>query len=211
MIGNIAKRRKQPRKLDDFVVESPLGKAGYIETAEELLPYDFWKSNVYIPVMDSVIVHFEERFDTVPFARSVDAFLNLNMAESTEFVEHYSSLFNMDSTILNAEAVVLNSIFKAKDLPCDLENLKIQISEEITPRIFKLLQVAIGLPVSAAGCERSFSAMRRIKTWLRTTMTQNRFASLAILNIENEFIKGMVKPEEVLDRFAKNNRKLKLI
>jgi hypothetical protein len=38
-------------------------------------------------------------------------------------------------------------------------------------------------------CERSFSAMRRIKTWLRSSMVQNRFNNLAIISIEKDISK----------------------
>ena len=32
-------------------------------------------------------------------------------------------------------------------------------------------------------CERSFSAMRRLRTWLRTSMSSQQFSALAIINI----------------------------
>ena len=33
-------------------------------------------------------------------------------------------------------------------------------------------------------CERSFSAMRRVKSYLRSTMTQERINNLMILNVQ---------------------------
>ena len=41
---------------------------------------------------------------------------------------------------------------------------------------------------SATSCtpERSFSVVRRIKTWLRSTMTTKRFSNLSILSIRKE-------------------------
>ena len=41
------------------------------------------------------------------------------------------------------------------------------------------------LPVTSCEAERSFSALRRIKTYLQTTMTQNRLNSLSLLSIHN--------------------------
>ncbi|KAF0724897.1 Zinc finger MYM-type protein 1, partial [Aphis craccivora] len=46
--------------------------------------------------------------------------------------------------------------------------------------------VGITIPISSATCERSFSSMRRIKNWLRTSMLQQRFTNLSILNIERD-------------------------
>lgn len=54
-----------------------------------------------------------------------------------------------------------------------------------------MLQVAFTLPVSSATCERTFSAMRRIKTWTRTSMLQDRFANLSILHIERDLTKSV--------------------
>ena len=41
------------------------------------------------------------------------------------------------------------------------------------------------LPINPLkGLERSFSAMRRLKTYLRSTMGQDRFSDLALVHIE---------------------------
>ena len=41
-------------------------------------------------------------------------------------------------------------------------------------------------PATSASGERSFSTARRLKTWLRSTMTQERFSNLTILNSHKE-------------------------
>jgi hypothetical protein len=46
---------------------------------------------------------------------------------------------------------------------------------------------ALVIPVTTASAERSFSALKRIKTYLRNTTQQERLSSLAIISInENE-------------------------
>ena len=61
------------------------------------------------------------------------------------------------------------------------ETAKCMISEIIT--ICKLLLVN---PATSAAGERSFSSARRLKTWLRSTMTQTRFSNLTILNTHKQ-------------------------
>lgn len=62
------------------------------------------------------------------------------------------------------------------------------------PRVLKLIQLALTLPVSAASCERSFSCIKRVKTYTRTTMTEGRLTGLALMSIENELTKtGIVR------------------
>ena len=69
------------------------------------------------------------------------------------------------------------------------------------------MQIAITLPVSSATCERSFSSMRRINTYIRANMSQDRFTNLAILNIEKDIV---VDTEIILNTFAKTERRIKL-
>ena len=58
---------------------------------------------------------------------------------------------------------------------------KCMITEIIT--LCKLLLVN---PATSAAGERSFSSARRLKTWLRSTMTQARFSNLTILNTHKQ-------------------------
>lgn len=47
----------------------------------------------------------------------------------------------------------------------------------------RLVKIAVILPISTAGCERSFSALKLIKTYIRNTMANERLADLAVLYI----------------------------
>lgn len=68
--------------------------------------------------------------------------------------------------------------------------------------ILKLLQILITLPVTTASGERSFSTLRRLKTYLRNTTGQQRLNGMATLNIHNDI---EVKPDLVLDEMAKHS------
>jgi hypothetical protein len=48
------------------------------------------------------------------------------------------------------------------------------------------LQILLTLAVSVASCERSFSKIKLIKSYLRSAMSQDRFTDLAILSVGNE-------------------------
>lgn len=66
------------------------------------------------------------------------------------------------------------------------------------------------MPVTAATCERSFSKLKFIKNYLRSTMGQERLSNLSILSIENE-VAGEINFEDVIDEFAAiKSRKVKL-
>lgn len=55
------------------------------------------------------------------------------------------------------------------------------------PNIYKVLLILITMPVSTASAERSFSAMKRIKSYLRATMGQERFSGLALMHVHKTF------------------------
>ncbi|XP_047137497.1 52 kDa repressor of the inhibitor of the protein kinase-like [Hydra vulgaris] len=72
------------------------------------------------------------------------------------------------------------SAIKPEDRP---NTLTIKIWDENQyPNLFELLKIGCTLPVTSAECERSFSAMRKLRTWLRASMTADRHGSLAIMN-----------------------------
>lgn len=51
------------------------------------------------------------------------------------------------------------------------------------PTILRCYQIALTLGVSTATAERSFSSLRRIETYLRSTMTDDRLPNMALLYI----------------------------
>lgn len=114
------------------------------------------------------------------------------------------NLFEVIPNDLQCEMTVLKNMIKG--VPSYL-TIKEKLSKDTFPNLFKMIQLAITLPVSSATCERSFSAMRRINNYLRSTMSQERFSKLAILNIERDII---VDTEIILNTFANKNRKIRL-
>ncbi|KAI4800799.1 hypothetical protein KUCAC02_007097 [Chaenocephalus aceratus] len=54
-----------------------------------------------------------------------------------------------------------------------------------------LLQLCLSMPISVASSERSFSGVRRLKTWLRNTATQKRLTQLASLHTQQEILDSL--------------------
>ena len=51
-----------------------------------------------------------------------------------------------------------------------------------------LLPILLVNPASFCSAERSFGSLRRLKTWLRSTMTQKRVNSVALCHIHQEIM-----------------------
>lgn len=103
--------------------------------------------------------------------------------------------------------VAKNCILQSKSEEINYDTLKKCITQNVFPNLYKLLQLAMSLPISSATCERSFSAMRKVKTWLRTSMLQNRFNNTSILYIEKDID---IDIDVIIHQFASKNRYIKL-
>ena len=68
--------------------------------------------------------------------------------------------------------------------PSNLKETLNVTNEELYPSI--VLLILYTMPASTATTERSFSALRRLKTYLRTTMLQDRLTSLAVLHVDRD-------------------------
>lgn len=59
---------------------------------------------------------------------------------------------------------------RSQDIPQSISDLILNCDIDMYPNIRKFLCIMATLPVSVATAERSFSTLRRIKPWLRSSM-----------------------------------------
>ncbi len=55
----------------------------------------------------------------------------------------------------------------------------------------KRLKLCLYLPVSIASSERSCSTLKRLKTWLRSSMSQKRLTHLTLIHVHADIIKQL--------------------
>lgn len=72
---------------------------------------------------------------------------------------------------------------------------------DVFPNLATILQILLTIGVSVASCERSFSKLKLIQTYLRSTMSQERLTNLAILSIEREAA-AQIDFSQIIDDFA---------
>ena len=82
--------------------------------------------------------------------------------------------------------------------------------ESMTPearRMFqqveRLLRIILVNPASSCTAERSFSSLRRLKTWLRSTMTQSRLNHLMLCNVHSDLLEKM-DSQIIAEKFISN-------
>ena len=89
----------------------------------------------------------------------------------------------------------ISSTLKAINFP-GFENIKI------------LLQILGTLPVTSCECKRTFSALRRLKNYNRSTVVADRLNGLALLHVHQEIHPDV---QRVIDVFASDKRRIELL
>ena len=77
--------------------------------------------------------------------------------------------------------------------------------------LYRLCKIAVTIPATSVSSERSFSALKIIKTYLRNSMLHERSSNLGVISVERKR-SGSLDLEEFVDIFstAHNNRKILL-
>lgn len=94
----------------------------------------------------------------------------------------------------------------SKCLPCNKDPMEVLNYLNSTgynvlyPNTVVALRILVTLPVASG--ERSFSKLKLIKTYLRSTLSQTKLSSLALLSIESE-IAAELDYSDLISNFAK--------
>ena len=78
-------------------------------------------------------------------------------------------------------------------------------------QLLKNATVSVTLPVSSAASGRFFSTLKRVKTYLRLTMSDERLSNLLIISAESQHVKKL-DMETLVDKYGSMaNRKFPII
>lgn len=109
-----------------------------------------------------------------------------------KFAITYESNISSDfpSQLLSFRNALRNEIQSIKtDSISDLAELLLLKHSTVVssvPDVATAVKLFLTIPVTVASAERSFSKLKLIKNYLRSTMSQERLSGLSILSIENE-------------------------
>ena len=199
------RQRQVPRRLEDGFVLDTTGSRDVLSTSEQ------FKISVYFPILDAMLSELDHRFTdkNLELMRAIQAC----HPQSIHFLQQDKVLPLANSYSLNSDCLSMECSLVKRTLKNDIENisdllLELRSLRSAFPTLIRLLQIALTVVVTTAHCERSFSALKRIKTYLRSTMTEQRLVDLAVLSIERD-LSGLLSLDEIIDTFAgedKNRR-----
>ena len=88
-----------------------------------------------------------------------------------------------------------------------IDHFRRKAHRELMSQAGLLLQLLLVMPATNACSERAFSAVRRVKTYLRSTMTQLRLNSLMLLHVHKELTDSVSLIDVANDFVAGNDHR----
>ncbi|XP_049816476.1 uncharacterized protein LOC126263425 [Schistocerca nitens] len=187
---------------------------------------EYFRVTVYAPLLDFIITYLRERssaetwdvFNLSVF--SPESIVKISAGETEKiaesFTNRFGSLLDVDkgiaSLMLRDEMLLWREKWnqeteRQKELPTIALDILARCDNDAYPIIHKLLLVLATLPVTIASAERSFSSLRRLKSYLRTSMNERRLLGLALMHIHYQI---PVDVEKLITRFSKSGRRRRL-
>ena len=160
------------------------------EEEQRATPELKFKSNFFYPLVDQAIMSIKERFNLL-----------------REVSSAFSFLYTRDKLLLvQQESALLTCCkeFQKKfgDIDSDERSAELQRFVLILQKnVYIALRILLTCPVTVASAERSFSKLKLIKSFNRTSMTDSRLSSLAMLSIENDCARSL-DYDNVITAFA---------
>lgn len=79
---------------------------------------------------------------------------------------------------------------------------------DVFPNLARLARIYLSLPCTTCEAERTFSALRRLKTYLRSTMSQRRLNSCSILNVHSEMVDKINMETMIAEWIGRNTERI---
>ena len=153
----------------------------------------------YFAALDTVINCIKDRFEqpdydmyaTLEQLLKKAAMQNPFEEELKKVVKFYRDDFNLDLLRVQLKTLpaIINDTNEGINTFYDVRKLVKQLNRSVRGligEVVRLMRLMIVMPATNAVSERSFSAMRRLFTYLRTNMGQNRLNNLMVLHIHKE-------------------------
>ncbi|KAK1423943.1 hypothetical protein QVD17_19254 [Tagetes erecta] len=183
----------------------------------EFTPEGDFRVNYFFKIVDQAISSLETRFEQYKQYEKLFGFLfpkklrvlDEKTLKSCCFVLQdalkYEEKSDIDANELYEELKLFET-FLPTNVMSPLEALNNLKQLGFFPNALIAYRVLLTLPVTVASTERSFSKLKLLKSYLRSTMSQERLNGLAMIAIENDILEGM-NYQDLIENFASKNAK----
>ena len=182
-------------------------------------PLAYWRINMYLIFVDHLVQEMQDRLVDGKERFLVERLIPKNIGALTQedvlrIFETFRADLETDIGGFQTEVRRWTTMWGTTNVnqkPGTLEETIQNSNHTLYPSITLCLRIVLCMPVTTASAERAFSTMRRVKTYLRSSMTTERLSGLGLMAIYKQKASEL-DIEEVIDIFArKKDRKLELL
>ena len=155
---------------------------------------EFNRVTHYYPALDKIIFELKNRFseNDNKVLCSLGKILTMEKPDEESF-QVVSDFYALDEDSLKSDIKILSRVRKERfsskcSVQCIFKHIVTSQTQILMPEICKAMKIYSVIPATSCSAERSFSCLRRLKTYLRSTMLQERLSNLAIISIEPAFV-----------------------
>ena len=175
----------------------------------------------FLQAFDMVIECLTDRFDQDQLEKYADLqdllMLAANMKSFNDKLNKVVEFYNrdLDKDRLKYQLETFSTMFDQKenlvfnDIIAYFKNLG-PGQKSLLSEVCKVVKLVLVLPASTASAERSFSKMKLIKTYLRSTMSQKRLNHCMILGVYPELVDDL-DSTEIVEEFAKKMQNINMV
>lgn len=200
----LPRRRFVPKRLDDNSSTAHFPSS----------PKEKYR-RIYYSAIDQIVMSITERFDSETYkklAKMEDYATNkCQLNDIKEYLCGKDGSYDFDLERLELHKRMFFDIVKERDLPLllDLSQISMFLKTHSDLREFcyeysKYIRLLLTYPQTVVVAERSFSMLKLLKNYLRSTSTQQRTNDLAILFVYNDLANN-IDMDAALDEFISRN------
>jgi hypothetical protein len=115
---------------------------------------------------------------------------------------------DIDANDLYVELKFLREFIKENMGPAEVLNFLKR--HDCFPNASIAYRVLLAIPVTVSSAERSYSKLKLLKSYMRTTMTQQRLNDLATISLESEMLEKISYEDIIEDFISKNPKRMML-
>ena len=177
----------------------------------------YYRRRLCIPYLDSSV------------SSLVSHFSSNNNAQFNLFYLHPKTMQELEREEFRSLLAVSNALYRINNLEYETMNwfdywhsqsqvadvAKLETADllkhcDFFPAVKEAILIVLTLSATTCSTERSFSTLRRVKTWLRSTMSHKRLSALCMISVHRQVVNREKKHfiSKVIDSFGSHSRRL---
>ena len=174
-------------------------------------------------IIETFVNEITERFNPQNYEALIEfyeCFINLDFKKeiNVEKLKIYENALDLERLKFDSKSFVCYKIEKKNVNWSNFSSLLLHFKQNnlklLFPEVHKALRLYLSIPATSVTAERSFSCMKLLKTWLRSSIKNDRLSDLGIIKMNNHKNTGFIlNTDRIIEDFMsipRNGRRMNL-